>query len=145
MLARQNISTGLIGLPAFFIIGTFIWLLCSSVWTFSSVRASGRVVQSVQRHLEGGDVVYCPVFVFRDAAGFDHTIHSSVGSNPRRFPVGSTISVLYQTRDSENAHIEDRFILWKAPLILMAISVFYGAVGYVIGRMPQKSRRAQSV
>jgi hypothetical protein len=144
MLVRQYISTGLIGLAALLFTGTFIWLICSLGWVLSSVRASGRVVQSVQRHLQDGDVVYCPVFAFQDAAGLDHTIHSSAGSNPPRFPVGSGVSVLYQTRDPANAHIEDWFILWKAPLMLMAFAGFHGAVGYVIGRIPPKPCREQS-
>ena len=130
MLTRQNMCTNVIGVGALFITGTFLWLLCSCLLTFSSVRASGRVVQLVQRH--DNDVVYCPVYIFRDAAGFDHIIHSSAGSNPPRFPVGSTVSVLYRAQDPSNAHIEDRFILWIAPLIIMAISVFCGAVAYVI-------------
>jgi hypothetical protein len=143
MLTRENISKGLIGLAALFVTGTLLWLLCSWLWTYSSVRTSGRVVQLVQRHDTDVDY-YCPVFVFRDADGLDHTNHSLAGSNPPRFPVGTRVSVLYQPWDPSNAHIEDPFVLWIAPLILMAISVFYGAVGYVIGRRPQRSRREQS-
>jgi hypothetical protein len=142
MLTRENVSASLIGLAALLFTVTLLWLLCSLLLTYSFARSNGRVVQLVERH--DTEVVYCPVFVFRDAAGLDHTIHSSAGSNPPRFPVGSSVSVLYQPRDPSNAHIEDRFIFWIAPVILMAISVFNGAVGYVIGRRPQRARREQS-
>lgn len=146
ILTREKISTSLIGLAALFVAGTLLWLLCSFLFTHSSARANGKVVQLVEHHFtHDTEVVYCPVFVFKDAAGLDHAIHSSAGSNPPRFPVGTSVSVLYQLRDPSNAHIEDRFILWIAPVILMAISVFYGAIGYVIGRGPRKAGREQSV
>ena len=116
-----------------------VWLMISCVIFISSIRATGRVVQLVQKG-SGDDVYYCPVTVFRDTAGIEHTIHSSGGSNPPRFPVGSTVSILYRTQNPEASMIEDRFMMWIAPLLFIALGILYGSVGLAIDRWLQKKR-----
>jgi hypothetical protein len=113
------------------------WLMISCVIFISSVRATGRVVQLVEKG-SGDDVCYYPVTVFRDTAGIEHTIRSSGSSNPPRFPVGSTVSVLYRTQNPDAGMIEDRFMMGIAPLLFIALGVFYGSIGLVIGRWLQK-------
>src|SRR5476651_1945855 len=98
------------------------WLMISCSIFISSVRATGRVVQLVQKG-SGDDMYYCPVTVFRDKAGIEHTIQASGGSNPPRFPVGSTVSILYRTQNPEAGRIEDRFIMWIAPLLFIALGI----------------------
>ena len=114
-----------------------VWLMVSCVILFSSVRADGTVVQSVERG-SGDDLVYCPVFIFRDSSGFEHTNRATGGSNPPRFPVGSKVSVLYRTSNPDAAQIDDSFMLWICPLIFIALFGFYGTVGILIGRWLQK-------
>ena len=143
MFTRENISSCVIALAALSITLTVGWLLYSCYLTYSSLRTSGIVVQLVERRYK--DVVYCPVFTFRDASGVDHTIHSSVGSNPPRFPVGTAVSVLYRPKNPAGAQIEDRVILWLVPVILMALSVIYGTLGFIIGRWPQRASREHAV
>jgi hypothetical protein len=114
-----------------------LWLMISCAILFSSVRAEGMVTQLIEKH-SGDDVYYCPVTVFRDSSGVEHTIRSSGGSNPPRFPVGAKVSVLYRTQNPDAGYLEDRFMLWIAPSLLIVISVFYGAVGFIISRLLQK-------
>jgi len=76
--------------------------------------------------------------VFTDESGKEHTIHSSAGSNPPRFPVGSTVSVLYRVSDPTDATIEDRFILWIAPTIMIGLSLLFGTVGFLLKNRPKK-------
>lgn len=114
-----------------------VWLAISGVMSLTYTQTAGRVVQLVQNG-SGDDIYFCPVTVFRDAAGVEHTIHSSGGSNPPRFPVGSTVSVLYPAQNPDAGMIEDRFILWICPSLLIVLGIFYGTIGIVVDRWLQK-------
>ena len=117
------------------------WLMISSAILFSSVRTEGVVTQSIEKHSNDG-VYYCPVIVFRDGSGVAHTIRSSGGSNPPRFPVGAKVSVLYRPQNPDAAFMEDRFMFWVAPALLFALCGFYGAAGCLISRFsPKKESR----
>ena len=79
---------------------------------------------------------------FRDGSGVVHTIRSSGGSNPPRFPVGAKVSVLYRTQNPDAAFLEDHFMFWTAPALLFALCGFYGAAGCLISRFsPKKESR----
>jgi hypothetical protein len=113
------------------------WLMISCVIFISSVRADGIVIQSVERG-SGDNVVYCPVFVFRDSSGFEHTNRATGGSNPPRFPVGSKVSILYRTSNPDTGQIDDRFMLWICPLLFIALGIFYGSIGLTVDRWLKK-------
>lgn len=114
-----------------------IWLIMSSLISLTFTRAAGRVVHLVQKG-SGNDIYYCPVTVFRDGTGIEHTIQSSGGSNPPRFRVGNAVTVLYRAENPDSAMIQDRFMLWIYPLLFLAIGAVYGTAGYVVGRWLQK-------
>jgi hypothetical protein len=113
------------------------WLMVSSVIFVSHARASGKVVQLIQSG-SGDEAIYIPVTVFHDAAGVEHKIQSSGGSNPPRFPVGSTVSVLYRTDNPDAGMIEDHVLMWIVPLVFIALGIFYGSIGIVVDRWLQK-------
>ena len=137
MHAIRSIATGItIVTPVFFVI-CVIWLMISCFFYFASIRAEGNVVQLIERKVKDGDI-YSAVFVFTDSSGITHTIKSKSGSNPPRFPVGTKVSVLYRTQDPENAFIEDRLIMWIVPLILIGLSLLYGAAAFFLVRWLQK-------
>jgi len=100
-------------------------------------RADGTVVQLIENG-SGDNVIYIPVFVFQDKSGIQHTNQSSGGSNPPRFPVGSKITVFYPLQNPNGGLIEDRLLMWGAPLILIALSIFYGVIGLFVHRLLQK-------
>jgi len=131
MFSLRNMLWAITALSFAFIAAALLWLLVSTLIVKSHVRATGTVVKSIKEG-RGEHVYYCPVAVFRDPAGVEHTVRASGGSNPPRFPVGATVSILYRPNEPENGMIEDRFILWIAPLVFMAIAVFYGAVCYIV-------------
>jgi len=139
MITRQSISSSLIGLAGIAVVGTLGWFIYSWSVTHTSKRTVGHVVELVEKHYQ--DIVYCPVFVFQDASGVEHTVHSTVG-NPPRFPVGSTVSVLYRESDPADAQIEDRFILWIAPVLFLGLSMIGGTVGFML--RPQESEVAHA-
>jgi len=114
-----------------------VWLAISSVMSLTYTQTAGSVVELVQKG-SGDDIYFCPVTVFRDAAGIEHTIRSSGGSNPPRFPVGSTVSVLYRAQNPDAGMIEDRFMLWICPSLLIVLGIFYGTIGIVVDRWLQK-------
>jgi hypothetical protein len=114
-----------------------VWLMISCFIVSSWVHTSGKVVQLVEKH-SGEDVYYCPVTVFRDAAGVEHTLRATGGSNPPRFPVDSTVSILYRAQQPDDGMIEDRVMLWIVPSLLITLSLFYGAAGFMICRQLEK-------
>jgi hypothetical protein len=116
-----------------------VWLVISCIISLTYTPAAGKVVELVQKD-SGDDIYFCPVTIFRDAAGTEHTIRSSGGSNPPRFPVGSTVSVLYRAQNPDAGMIEDRFMLWICPSLLIALGIFYCTIGIMVGRWLQKKR-----
>jgi hypothetical protein len=121
-----------------------VWLAISCVISLTYAQAAGRVMQLVQKG-SGDDIYFCPVTVFRDTAGVEHTIHSSGGSNPPRFPVGSTVTVLYRAQSPDTGMIQDRFMMWVAPSLFIVIGVFYGSIGFIVGRWLQKRETRYAV
>jgi hypothetical protein len=116
-----------------------VWLVISCFISLTFTHAAGRVERLVQKG-SGNEVYYYPVTVFRDAVGTEHTIQSSGGSNPPRFPVGTAVTVLYRRGNPDAGMIQDRFVLWIAPLLFIAIGIFYTIVGNVVGRWLQNNR-----
>ena len=112
-----------------------MWLMVSCFISIANVRGTGTVVRLVQQG-HGNDVIYCPVAIFHDSAGIAHTISSSAGSNPPRFPVGSTVTILYKAQNPDGGMIEDRFMLWIAPSLIIVISTIFLSVGHIISRLP---------
>jgi len=131
MLALKSIASWKILAPVIIVI-MVSWLMISCVIYISSVRATGTVVKLVEKG-SGDNICYYPVTVFRDTAGMEHTIHSSGGSNPPRFLVGSTVSVLYRTQNPDAGMIEDHFMMWIAPLLFIVLGIFYGCIGAAVG------------
>lgn len=121
-----------------------VWLVASCVISLTYAPAAGKVVAMVQKG-SGDGIYFCPVIAFRDAAGIEHTIRASGGSNPPRFPVGSTVSVLYRAQNPDAGIIEDRFLLWICPLLMMALGIFYGTTGMVVDRWLQKKGTRNAV
>jgi len=114
-----------------------VWLSISGVLCHSYVRVNGRVVDQVPKG-SGDNMCYCPVTVYRDVTGVEHTVHSSFGSNPPRFPVGSAVSVLYQPQNPDDGMIEDHLMLWTVPLIFFGLSIIFSLVGMGAERLSRK-------
>ena len=114
-----------------------VWLAISSIVSLTFTKADGRVTQLIQKG-SGEDTYFCPVTTFRDAAGVEHSIHSSGGSNPPRFPVGSVVTVLYRTQSPDAGMIQNRFMMWVAPLLFIGVGIFYGSIGFIVSRLLQK-------
>ncbi|MGZ4975473.1 MAG: DUF3592 domain-containing protein [Limisphaerales bacterium] len=131
MFSLRNMLWAITALSFAFIAAALLWLLVSTLIVTSHVRANGTVIKSIKED-HGAGVYYRPVAVFRDQAGVEHTVRASGGSNPPRFPVGTTVAILYHTNKPEDGMIEDRFILWGAPLCLMAIAFFYGGACFTV-------------
>jgi uncharacterized protein DUF3592 len=113
-----------------------IWLTVSFIISLTYQRASGKVMQLVQKG-RGDHVYYCLVTVFRDATGTEHAIQSSGGSNPPRFPVGSAVTVLYRAQNPDSAMIQDRFVMWIVPSLIIVMGAFYGGIGFIVSRSLQ--------
>lgn len=136
-LLLKCIATWKVLAPTIIALIMVVWLAISCVISLTYTQAAGRVVQLVQKG-SGDDIYFCPVTVFRDAAGVEHTLHASGGSNPPRFPVGSAVTVLYRTQSPDTGMIQDRFMLWICPSLLIALGIFYGIIGIVVDRWLQK-------
>jgi len=123
------------------VIGIFI-LACSiipfahGIYSFANtknflmkaVKTKGKVLD-LKEYSSGDGVVYRPVFSFMDNAGNNHTIHSTWGSNPPRYGIGDSVSVLYDPEEPENAKTDSFFDLW----LYSIIGVFGGIVCVFMG------------
>ena len=144
MFTLQSTAKSLTVLAPVFIAVMVVWLMVSCTIYFSSIRAVGTVVQLIEKG-SGDNVYYCPVFVFRDIAGIEHTNHASGGSNPPRHPVGAKISVLYREKNPDTGQIDDPIIFWVVPVILFFFSALCGFVGYWILRSMSKQHKPMNV
>ncbi len=118
-------------------------------WQFvhSAARADGRVIQMVERDGEHGKM-YAPVFVFRDASGVEHTVHSQTASYPPEHQVGDTVRVLYSLGSPQDAKTDRFFSLWGWPLVTGLLAVFYLPLGLLVWHWPgivQRFRNASPV
>lgn len=77
------------------------------------------------------NVIYAPVIRFPDTTGSFHEFTSPVGSNPPRWPNGSAIDVIYDPEHPEMASINQPMVLWRNPLILIAIG-FVMLIGAIL-------------
>jgi hypothetical protein len=136
----KSIASWRILAPTVIAIG-ILWLAISSIMSLAYIHTNGTVVQSIQNG-SGDNAVYCPVFVFQDKSGVQHTNQTSSGSNPPRFPVGSKVTILYQEKNPSAGLIEDRLLMWLVPSIFIALGIFYGCVGFTVNRWLQKSANA---
>lgn len=56
----------------------------------TAAHVQGKILRMLeQRAHDGESTVYYPVFTFQDARGINHTIHSSWGSFPLAYEVGT--------------------------------------------------------
>ncbi|HTB82447.1 MAG TPA: DUF3592 domain-containing protein [Candidatus Sulfotelmatobacter sp.] len=116
-----------------------LWLVISSIMSLVYVCTDGVVIRSIQNG-SGDNAVFCPVFVFQDKSGTQHTNQSTGGSNPPRFPVGSKVMILYPAKNPDAGLIEDRLLMWIVPSILIGLGIFYGFVGLAVKQWLEKKQ-----
>lgn len=111
-------------------------------WEFirSAARADGRVIQMVEQEGDGGKL-YAPVFVFRDANGAEHTVHSQTASYPPEHQVGDTLRVLYSPSSPLNAKTDRFFSLWGWPFVTGLLAAFYLPLGLLVWHWPSIIQR----
>lgn len=116
------------------------WFYC---WNFirTASHADGRVTQLLQRYDKENDLLYAPVFVFRDAQGAEHTVYSSMASYPPMQQVGDSVHVLYSPDDPSHAKIDSFFSLWGWPFVTGQLAAFGLTIGLVIWFWPRIVRR----
>jgi hypothetical protein len=108
------ISIGVIGYAAISFVVASGWLIYSWSVLANSVRVTGTVVSQQERQShDDGETVFAPIFEFQDRDGVKHTVASGSGSRPPRFPVGSSVTVLYSPSTPSEARIRD----WVRPLL----------------------------
>jgi hypothetical protein len=87
-------------------------------WQFrrTALRASGEVIE-LRKETGESDITYRAVFRFKDAAGKEHTVTSSVNSKPATHRVGDRVTVLYHPNRPGAARIDSYWELWFDPTI----------------------------
>jgi hypothetical protein len=93
----------------------------------TALRASG-VVQSLTAERMERSTVYFPVIRFTTAAGETVTATSKSSKNSG-YPIGQTISVLYDPRDPKNLEIDAPWSRW----FFVAIATFFALVLFGVG------------
>ena len=109
------------------LVGTFS-LIKTRDFLVKAVEANGKIVE-LDRKNSGDGVTYSPVFSFVEASGKQHTIHSSLSTNPPRYEIDEKVSVLYDPQNPQKARIDSFLNLYFVPLVMGII----GAINLLIG------------
>jgi hypothetical protein len=113
-------------------------------WHFVSTaaRATGTVTE-LREHTdkEHDSTSYAPTFSFRDAAGVEHTVVSTLYSSPPQHRIGETVPVLYRPTDPQSARVDGYWYLWGLPTITGLLGGFYLPVGLVVLFWPRIAAR----
>ena len=104
----------------------------TSVFLKNSVRTTGTIVDLRAKTDKEGSTSYSPTFAFRDAAGIEHRIESTLSQRPSPYTVGQSVPVLYRGSNPESALI-DRFMeLWFVPALFVGASLMWTVIGVVL-------------
>jgi hypothetical protein len=98
----------------------------------------------VKRISDGGVTPGClPVLRFQTDDGQSHTIRlNDSATNPPKFQVGDTLTVLYE-RSNPNRATPDSFAqLWIVPVILLGIGLAHGLVGIAALYVDRRYRKS---
>ena len=95
----------------------------------SASRAQATITKLTERRDHDSDIVYYPVFTFKDSKGQTHEIDSSSGQYPPAYKVGDTVTVLYQPEQPENAKLDSFFDIWGWAAMLGGFGVLDLVVG----------------
>jgi len=145
--SRRSIAGMMVGGGSICALIALVSLLFGWRFVRSAARADGRVIQMVERDGDYGKL-HAPVFVFLDASGAEHTVHSTTGSNPPKYQVGDTVRVLYSPANPQGAKTDWFFSLWGLPFVTGVLAAFYLPLGLLVWYWPsivQRFRHAPSV
>jgi len=92
-----------------------------------ALRAKGVVQSLTAEHLER-TTFYFPVIRFTTAAGVTVTATSKT-SKSRGYPIGKTISVLYDPNDPKNLEIDTFWSRW----VVVIAAIFFAVVLFSVG------------
>ena len=106
-------------------------------WIQNAEPATAMIVELIERESESG-VTYAPVFVFRDSAGQEHTVRSSVSSYPPAGEVGENIFVLYPSDKPQFARIDTFFAKWGLATIAGGLGLFYLLIFWLVAILTRR-------
>ena len=92
-------------------------------FTHSALHTSGKVIAMHGSSSSKGGRTYAPKFRFRDAAGIERVVTSSIYQPRGAFQVGDTVPVLYLRDSPETARIDSFQQMWGAPTTVGQISI----------------------
>jgi hypothetical protein len=109
-----------------------------------AVKATGQIIQMLEKKEHDNDTVFYPVFSFSDSKGEGHTIYSTWGSFPPAYSVGEKVNVLYSLENPKDAKIESFFSVWGWSAITGIIAVgdvMLAAILWVVSKLIFKNNR----
>lgn len=90
-----------------------------------AIATEATITNFIERKSDDGDVLYAPVYVFKDAAGNETKIISSTASWPPVAEVGDTIEILYLPDDPKRSIMNRFFSKWGFTAIASGLGSFY--------------------
>jgi hypothetical protein len=109
------------------LVGT-LCLIKTRQFLAKAAKADGKIVE-LERKDSGDGVTYSPVFSFTDTSSTQHTVRSSLSSNPPHYAIEEKVSVLYDPQDPQKARIDSFVNLYFVPLVMGII----GAMNLLVG------------
>jgi hypothetical protein len=126
------------GISLFFIMIGGIYGIYRINYLSKAIATEATITKFIERKSGDGDVLYAPVYVFKDAAGIDTKIISSTASWPPIAEVGDTIEILYLPDDPKRSIINRFFSKWGFAAIACGLGSFYfilfAIVAYFTGK-----------
>jgi hypothetical protein len=111
-----------------------------------AAKATGQIIQMLEKKDHDNDTVFYPVFSFSDSKGEGHTIYSTWGSFPPAYSVGEKVNVLYSPKNPKDAKIESFFSLWGWSAITGIIAVgdlIIAAILWLVSKLFLNNRTPQ--
>lgn len=97
-----------------------------------AIATEATITNFIEKENDDGDILYAPVYVFKDAAGKDTKIISSTASWPPVAEVGDTIEILYLPDDPKRSIMNRFFSKWGFAAIASGLGLFYFIVFAIV-------------
>ena len=97
-----------------------------------AVLVTGEIIELAERKNFSRDILYAPVFTFRDRTGETHTVLSSIARALPAGDVGDRIAILYDPDNPKNAEVNSFVSIWGLSIIVGSLGVIFLVAFWVV-------------
>lgn len=128
------------------LIGAYFLFTNTNDFIKDSQVANGTVIDIISSRSNDNEIMYKPIFSFETQGGDKIQFTSSTSSNPPKYAMGETATVLYQEFSPEKARVKAYFSLWGPTTILGGMGlIFFTIGGSIILKERQNEQKVQEL